>query len=202
MLVPRGAAVNTYVPLIGTGLTCVFFVPMSETAIVTEPGNDLYIDRMPFSVDSLLTDDGWKPMTLEGQQESPTYYWEDGGLLKDAPVDFDATFAENMFVSTKPIGFMTFFRNPLKVVPNFLVPRHLHNIDETIIVFKGEYKIEFGDPAKGDFVIVKPGNFFTSRAGTPYTMTAGPEGVTYIETWGVPVTKLKTVWYDHGWVRR
>jgi hypothetical protein len=33
-------------------------------------------------------------------------------------------------------------------------------------------------------------------------MTAGPEGVTYIETWGVPVTELKTVWYDHGWVRR
>ena len=129
-------------------------------------------------------------MSLAGQQESPTYYWEDGGLLNDAPVDFDATFAENMFVSTKPIDFMTFYRNPLKVVPNFTVPRHLHNIDETIIVFKGE------------FVTVKPGCFFTSRAGTPYTMTAGPEGVTYIETWGVPVSKLKTVWYDFGWVRR
>jgi len=87
-------------------------------------------------------------------------------------------------------------------VPNFTVPRHLHNIDETIIVFKGEYKIQFGDPAKDEYVIVKPGCFFTSRAGTPYTMTAGPEGVTYIETWGVPVTKLKTVWYDYGWVRR
>ena len=157
---------------------------------------------MPFSVDSLLTDTDWIPMSLKGQQESPTYYWEDGGLLKDAPVDFDATFAENMWVSTKPIQFMTFFRNPLKVVPNFVVPRHLHNIDETIIVFKGEYKIEFGDPEKGEFVIVKPGCFFTSRAGTPYTMTAGPEGVTYIETWGTPVTDLKTVWYDFGWVRK
>ena len=157
---------------------------------------------MPFSVDSLLTDTDWIPMSLKGQQESPTYYWEDGGLLKDAPVDFDATFAENMWVSTKPIQFMTFFRNPLKVVPNFTVPRHLHNIDETIIVFKGEYKIEFGDPAEGQFVTVKPGCFFTSRAGTPYTMTAGPEGVTYIETWGTPVTSLKTVWYDFGWVRK
>jgi mannose-6-phosphate isomerase-like protein (cupin superfamily) len=157
---------------------------------------------MPFSVDSLLTDTDWIPMSLKGQQESPTYYWEDGGLLKDAPVDFDATFAENMWVSKKPIQFMTFFRNPLKVVPNFVVPRHLHNIDETIIVFKGEYKIEFGDPAEGQFVTVKPGCFFTSRAGTPYTMTAGPEGVTYIETWGTPVTSLKTVWYDYGWVRK
>jgi mannose-6-phosphate isomerase-like protein (cupin superfamily) len=157
---------------------------------------------MSFSVDSLVTDDSWIPMSLKGQQENPSYYWEDGGLLKDAPVDFDATFAENMWVSTKPIDFLTFYRNPLKVVPNFTVPRHLHNIDETIIVFKGEYKIEFGDPAKGEYVIVKPGCFFTSRAGTPYTMTAGPEGVTYIETWGTPVTKLKTVWYDYGWVRR
>jgi mannose-6-phosphate isomerase-like protein (cupin superfamily) len=157
---------------------------------------------MPFSVDSLLTDTDWIPMSLKGQQESPTYFWEDGGLLKDAPVDFDATFAENMWVSTKPIQFMTFYRNPLKVVPNFVVPRHLHNIDETIIVFKGEYKIEFGDPAEDQHVIVKPGCFFTSRAGTPYTMTAGPEGVTYIETWGTPVTSLKTVWYDYGWVRK
>ena len=62
-------------------------------------------------------------MSLAGQQENPSYYWEDGGLLKDAPVDFDATFAENMWISTKPIRFTTFYRNPLKVVPNFTVPR-------------------------------------------------------------------------------
>ena len=90
----------------------------------------------------------------------------------------------------------------MRVLPNFVVPRHHHNIDETIIVFKGEYKTEFGDPGNLESVLVRPGCFFTSRAGTPYTMTAGPEGVTYIETWGVPVNKLKTVWYDHGWVHR
>jgi hypothetical protein len=202
MVAVRAAPVNSPVPLGGTPPDLLFFVPNNRTVIVTEKGHDSYIVAMPFSVDSLLTDTDWIPMSLKGQQESPTYYWEDGGLLKDAPVDFDATFAENMWVSTKPIQFMTFFRNPLKVVPNFTVPRHLHNIDETIIVFKGEYKIEFGDPAEGQFVTVKPGNFFTSRAGTPYTMTAGPEGVTYIETWGTPVTSLKTVWYDFGWVRR
>ena len=33
-------------------------------------------------------------------------------------------------------------------------------------------------------------------------MTAGPEGVTYIETWPVPVGKLETTWYDVGWVHR
>jgi mannose-6-phosphate isomerase-like protein (cupin superfamily) len=202
MVAQSAAPVNTCVPLGGTVSDLRLFVPNNRTAIVTEKGCGSYIDSMPFSVDSLVTDTDWIPMSLKGQQESPTYYWEDGGLLKDAPVDFDATFAENMWVSTKPIQFMTYFRNPLKCVPNFTVPRHLHNIDETIIVFKGEYKIEFGDPAKGEYVIVKPGNFFTSRAGTPYTMTSGPEGVTYIETWGVSVRELKTVWYDFGWVRK
>jgi mannose-6-phosphate isomerase-like protein (cupin superfamily) len=157
---------------------------------------------MPFSVDSLVTAEDWIPMPLAGQQENPSYYWEDGRLLKDSPADFDATFAQNMWMTTKPMSLRAFNRNPLYVVPNFTVPRHLHNIDETIIVFKGEYKIQFGDPAKDEHVIVKPGCFFTSRAGTPYTMTAGPEGVTYIETWGVPVNRLKTVWYDFGWVHR
>jgi mannose-6-phosphate isomerase-like protein (cupin superfamily) len=156
---------------------------------------------MSFTVASLVDDEGWVPMSLD-QQDNPSYYWEDGRLLADAPVDFAATFAENMWVTTKPIELRAFNRNPLKVLPDFVVPRHHHNIDETIIVFKGEYKIEFGDPGDPESVIVRPGCFFTSRAGTPYTMTAGPEGVTYIETWGVPVKKLKTVWYDHGWVHR
>jgi mannose-6-phosphate isomerase-like protein (cupin superfamily) len=135
------------------------------------------------------------------QQQNPSYFWEDGRLLADAPVDFAATFAENMWVTTRPIDVARFNRNPLKVLPNFMVPRHWHNMDETIIVLKGEYRIEFGDN-DSESVIVRPGCFFTSRAGTPYTMISGPEGVTYIETWIEPVTKLKTYWHERGWVRR
>jgi mannose-6-phosphate isomerase-like protein (cupin superfamily) len=150
---------------------------------------------------SLVTDDGWAPME-EDQQNNPSYYWEDGRLLADAPADFAATFAGAMFITKKPIKVGQFNRNPLKVIPNFVVPRHHHNIDETIIVFKGEYTIEYGDVDNPESVVVRPGCFFTSRAGTPYTMIAGDEGVTYIETWGVPLPKLKTVWYDHGWVHR
>ena len=131
---------------------------------------------MPFSVDSLLTDTDWIPMSLAGQQESPTYYWEDGGLLKDAPVDFDATFAENMWVSTKPIDFLTFYRNPLKVVPNFVVPRHLHNIDETIIVFKGEYKIQFGDPAESELRDREARLLLHQPGGHPVHDDRGPRG--------------------------
>jgi mannose-6-phosphate isomerase-like protein (cupin superfamily) len=155
---------------------------------------------MSLTVASLVDDEGWVP--LPDQQHYPSYYWEDGRPLADAPVDFAATFTDNMWVTTKPIDLPAFNRNPLRVAANFMVPRHHHNIDETIIVFEGEYTITYGDPANPEAVIVKPGCFFTSRAGTPYTMTAGPEGVTYIETWPVPVTWLKTVWYDHGWVHR
>jgi mannose-6-phosphate isomerase-like protein (cupin superfamily) len=155
-------------------------------------------------------------MPIDTGQDDPRYFWWEGGLLADAPVDFKLTFAQNMFSGTtvtgfeedegpeegKPIDVVAFNRNPLKVVPNFTVPRHHHNIDETIIVFQGEYHIDHGEGADRQTTVVKPGNFFTSRAGTPYTMTSGPEGVIYIETWGVPVKELKTVWYDVGWVHR
>jgi len=116
--------------------------------------------------------------------------------------DFAATFAENMFVTTKPIDVAHFNRNPLKVVPNFVVPKHHHNMDEMIFVFEGEYNIEHGDPGEETTTRVGPGQFFLSRAGTPYTMTSGPEGVIYIETWPNPVSTLQTVWHDVGWVRR
>jgi mannose-6-phosphate isomerase-like protein (cupin superfamily) len=158
---------------------------------------------MPITAGSLLDDLGWKPMP-EDQQDNPSYYWQDGRLLADAPVDFQATFAGAMWVASKsqPIDVRAFNRNPLRVRPDFVVPRHHHNIDETVFVFQGEYAIEYGDTGNPEVVRVGPGGYFTSRAGTPYTMTAGPEGVTYIETWGVPLVKLKTVWYDVGWVHR
>jgi len=153
---------------------------------------------------NLVSDDGWVSMVqaMPNQVDTTTYLWAGGGYLKDAPVDFDATFADNMLICTKPIDVPGFNRNPLRNVPNFTVPRHEHNIDETIIVFQGEYSIEFGDEDNLETVVVKPGCFFTSRAGTPYTMTSGPEGVTYIETWGVSVKLLKTVWYERGWVTK
>jgi mannose-6-phosphate isomerase-like protein (cupin superfamily) len=150
----------------------------------------------------LVDDADWVPMSLEGQQDSPKYFWNDGGMLADAPVDFAATFGENMFVTTKPIEVARFNRNPLRVVPNFTVPRHHHNIDEMLFVFAGEYLIEHYDDEVPKTVRVRPGEVFLSRAGTAYEMTAGPEGVTYIETWPVPVTRLETYWHDSGWVGR
>lgn len=201
MIVRPDPEVNTCVPLGGMGLRVSTIVPPNRTPQVTETKGPAYINRMPITAASLLDGEGWVPMSLD-QQHYPTYYWQDGRPLADAPVDFAATFDGAMFVTSKPIDVRAFNRNPLRVVPNFMVPRHHHNIDETIIVLAGEYTIEHGDVDNPRSVRVGPGCFFTSRAGTPYTMTAGPDGVIYIETWGVPVTKLKTVWYDHGWVHR
>jgi mannose-6-phosphate isomerase-like protein (cupin superfamily) len=149
----------------------------------------------------LLDDFDWVPMNLD-QQSSPSYFWVDGGLLADAPVDFRATFEGNMFVTTKPIDMPRFNRNPLRVTPGFTVPRHHHNVDEMLFVLAGEYHIETYDGDEPETVTVRAGQVFVSRAGTAYTMTAGDEGVTYIETWPRPVTELETYWHDHGWVAK
>jgi mannose-6-phosphate isomerase-like protein (cupin superfamily) len=117
-------------------------------------------------------------------------------------VDFAATFDGAMWVTTKPIDIPRFNRNPLRVRPGFTVPRHHHNVDEMLFVFAGEYSIEHYDHGEPTTVLVGPGEVFLSRAGTAYTMTAGPEGVTYIETWPRPVRELETVWHDFGWVHR
>jgi hypothetical protein len=67
---------------------------------------------MPIALAKLVADEDWIPMPLD-QQGNPSYYWEDGRVLADAPVDFAATFAENMWVTTKPIDLPAFNRNPL-----------------------------------------------------------------------------------------
>lgn len=154
---------------------------------------------MPIAHASLTDDSDWANMTLAVY---PSYLWQDGTPLADAPVDFPATFADNMAGYRGPIDIPAFNRNPLRVKPGFTVPRHSHNIDEIVLVLQGQYTIEYGPLDALETVVVTPGQLFHSRAGTSYTMTAGPEGVTYIETWGVPVGALKTIWEDHGWVAR
>ncbi len=48
-------------------------------------------------------------------------------------------------MSRKPIEIPVFNRNPLRVRPSFVVPRHHHNFDEMLFVFEGEYSIEYDD---------------------------------------------------------
>ena len=82
------------------------------------------------------------------------------------------------------------------------MPQHHHNLDELIIVFGGQFHVAWGENAEEGNRTVGPGEFWISEAGTPYIMTAGPTGVTYIETWPEPAEKLRTWWHDKGWVPR
>jgi mannose-6-phosphate isomerase-like protein (cupin superfamily) len=158
---------------------------------------------MGMHFDSLLDPGNWTPMELEEQQYSPNYYWHDGRKLRDSPADFVATFRDAMWVSLESIDVAAFNRSPLKVRPNFVVPRHHHTTKEMIFIFHGTYSIEYGDVDNPEKVVVGPGQFFLSHPGTPYTMTAGPEGVIYIETWPQHITGGgDTIWYDVGWIHR
>jgi mannose-6-phosphate isomerase-like protein (cupin superfamily) len=158
---------------------------------------------MGMHFDSLLDPGNWTPMELEEQQYSPNYYWHDGRKLSDSPADFVATFRDAMWVSLESIDVAAFNRSPLKVRPNFVVPRHHHTTKEMIFIFHGTYSIEYGEVDNPERVVVGPGEFFLSYPGTPYTMTAGPEGVIYIETWPQHVTGGgDTIWYDVGWIHR
>jgi hypothetical protein len=175
-----------------------------------------YDPFMGITFGSLVDDDGWFPMfgAVSGQVDfetgehrridasNATFHWSDGGSLANAPVDMPATFADGMFLTSKPIDVPGFNRNPLRVRPHFRVPRHHHNLPEMILVFRGTYIIGYEEDGKEVARTVGPGEYFISRPGTPYTMTAGPEGVTYIETWPVPASHLHTWWYDWGWIDR
>ncbi|MFV0316742.1 MAG: hypothetical protein ACK5O2_07230 [Microthrixaceae bacterium] len=161
---------------------------------------------MGVATGDLLDGADWVPLALD-QQDNPTYFWHDGSPFTEAPVDFAATFRDSMWMCAKPIRIRRFNRNPLRVRPHFVVPRHHHSLDEMVIVLQGTYSIEYDLEAGAadtprETVVIHPGEYFLSRAGTPYTMTAGAEGVTYIETWPEPLPELLTYWHDEGWVPR
>ena len=88
----------------------------------------------------LLDNEDWVALSLD-QQTFPSYLWNDGGTLADAPVDFAATFDGAMWMTKKPIKIPAFNRNPLRVRAGFVVPRHHHNFDEMLFVLEGEYSI-------------------------------------------------------------
>ena len=50
-----------------------------------------YVCGVTLTFGDLVDDAEWVPMDLD-QQEITSYFWKDGGLLRDAPVDFRATF--------------------------------------------------------------------------------------------------------------
>jgi len=153
---------------------------------------------MPIEQFSLVDSVGWIDMPLVVQD---SYKWaETDGLLADAPVDFAKTFGTNLQVQTRVDP--AFNINGLRCTPDFAVPKHHHNLDELIIVFAGSFTVRWEEDGVERSRTVGPGEFWISTAGTPYQMTAGPDGVSYTETWPEPMANLVTWWHDECWVHR
>ena len=153
---------------------------------------------MPIEFMNLVDGEDWLPASLT--VDSPNYHWAAGGTLADAPVDVAATFADKMWYTTKvQPGFKM---NIVRCAPNFMVPRHHHSLREMIVVLGGELLIEYDGEEKGQEMRLRAGQFSTSDAFTPHTMTAGPEGATYFETFSGPMDELEIWWYSEGWVAR
>lgn len=70
--------------------------------------------------------------------------------------------------------------------PHFSFPRHWHDSDQIIYVLEGLL-------IQGNRVM-HPGEGYFTRAGVPYTFTAGPAGVKFLEF--RPKTEFRTVMVD------
>jgi hypothetical protein len=71
-----------------------------------------------------------------------------------------------------------------------------------MILASGQIDVEYGDNDE-KARITGPGGFWVAEESMPYTMTAGPEGATYLETWTEPISLIETYWHDdRNWKRR
>ena len=114
---------------------------------------------------SLLDDDGWVPV-------SPAFDGE-------------------VWLSTKTDRSFKLFG--VRCRANFTIPMHHLNVRQLMIVLAGELVVESG----GEDVQaqrVGAGQFFVTDAGTPFKVTAGPEGATYIENFPQTAATIETVW--------
>jgi hypothetical protein len=65
-----------------------------------------------------------------------------------------------------------------------VLPRREHSEDVQRIVYGGSVTVQFDDDdGKPDEATIGPGQFFLVQADTPYVLVAGPDGVTYTESW-------------------
>jgi quercetin dioxygenase-like cupin family protein len=138
----------------------------------------------------------WEQLVVD--QEDPNAYWNGGGFLRNAPVDAAATFEKAIWVSTTVEP--SFGWRGRRIRAGFTVPRRHQNMRQLRIVTAGSLEVEC-DTAGVE--TVRPGGFWTVDAGVPYRMTAGPDGVSYMECWDGNLALVETYWHDDpSWARR
>ncbi|WP_231609848.1 hypothetical protein [Rhodococcus sp. CX] len=144
----------------------------------------------------LLSDEGWADASAE--QISRVNLWNAGGVLADAPVDVERTLKGNVWVSSKVDT--SFHLNGIRLAPSYSLPRRHSNLDGQVIVFGGQFTITWDEDGAEASRTIGPGEFWTITAGTPHVLTAGAEGVTFLETWSEPLANLEITWHETGWV--
>lgn len=150
---------------------------------------------MPIEFFDLLDDDGWEPRPIDPFDDGAR--WSEGGALADAPVDVAATFdgARGVATGIDP----TFDLDGIRLRAGFTVPRHHHDQQVLRIVFGGTLDIVTDD----DRATVGPGQFVVVDADTVHGLVAGPDGVTYTESWHLEAPSVTTTWHpDPAWVAR
>jgi hypothetical protein len=153
---------------------------------------------VPIAFFDLLADDGWEPLQFD--PADPTFYWNGGGWMTSAPVDIAATFDGAMWGSDHVER--EFKWRGRKIRPGFTVPKRHHNLRQLMILVGGELDIEYGEDNEKAH-LSGCGAFWVAEKWVPYTMTAGPEGVTYLEGWTESIPVAETHWHDdRNWKRR
>ena len=150
---------------------------------------------MPIEFFDLLGDDGWAPFPLDPAASGQR--WSDGGTLADAPVDVAATFDGARWHATGLDP--TFELNGTRLRAGFTVPRHHHNQQVLRIVFGGRFEVRTDEATEP----LGPGQFCVVDTGTAHSIIAGPDGVTYTESWFLEGPDVVTTWHpDPAWVAR
>lgn len=149
---------------------------------------------MPIEFLDILDDEGWVPRPVDPSE--PGASWSEGGALADAPVDVTATFAgRSESTAIDP----SFGLTGTRLAPGSTVPRHHHDQQVLRIVFGGTMEVRSDD----EVAEVRAGQFVVVDADTVHSLVAGPEGVTYTESWHLEAPPVQTTWHpDPAWVQR
>ncbi|WP_029429910.1 cupin domain-containing protein [Blastococcus sp. URHD0036] len=133
----------------------------------------------------------WVPAVVGPNGEGGGKYWPESIIgTVDLQKFFDGA------TQFKYVAGETFNLLYIKAAPNITIPRHSHNMPQSIVVLEGEiYR------GKRRFA---PGDGYFSRAHEVYTIRAGAEGATYLEIRQGSLSELETRWVEDNpkrWIK-
>ncbi|QHE73302.1 cupin domain-containing protein [Rhodococcus sp. WAY2] len=96
-------------------------------------------------------------------------------------------FRDGLLVRQEQVGSLHLFE--MTLAPNFIIPRHHHNQDQLVIVMEGR--------ARQGRRWFEPGDGYFTKAGVPYSTSAGPEGCKLLEIRKDDFSELET-WWDES----